>query len=159
MENLYKILKLNKEASSKEIKDSFLSSILGFEDNPDKKNKSNILQIINAFETLSDPRKRLDYNQTFFKSNEKKLIKEEADNSGEKYLINKINSQIDFENKKKGAFSDAILITLIIPFIGILIFIPIGYLYVFTQCEKVFYRGGNIMLCGKELKEFKNSKL
>lgn len=156
MENLYKILKLKKEASLKEIKDAFLFLILSCEDNPDKKNKSNILQIINAFETLSDPRKRFEYNQTFLNSNEKKQIKEETDNSGEKYLINNINSQIDFENKKKGALSDAILITLLIPLIGILILIPIGYLYVFTQCEQVFYRGGNnIMLCGKELKEFK----
>ena len=59
MENLYKILRLNKGATSKDIKDNFLFLVLGSENNTDKKNKSNILQIINAFEVLSDPKKKV----------------------------------------------------------------------------------------------------
>ncbi|AGF85458.1 hypothetical protein QJ854_gp324 [Moumouvirus goulette] len=75
MDNYYKILGLNKNASKKEIKNSYKKLVLKY--HPDKNKNidtSNIFQkIIEAYEVLSDENKRKEYdnfmyceNNTFF---------------------------------------------------------------------------------------------
>ena len=156
MDNLYKILGLETDASSEDIKKSFLDLTINADENSGKNKNYSFNQILNAFEVLIDPHQRDEYNKNFFQHNIRNKIRINLDNSKEINLINNIYSRGQIEDYKKDRLNDAILITILIPFIGAIILFSVGFLYYLTQCEKIFTRGTYATLCGKELKEYKS---
>ena len=156
MDNLYEILGLETDASSEDIKKSFLDLTINSEENSEKNKNYSFNQILNAFEVLSNPQQRDEYTKNLFQNNLRNKIRIDLENSKEVELINNIYSRGQIEDYKKGRLNDAILITILIPIIGVTIFFSVGFLYYLTQCERVFERGTYVTRCGKELNNYKN---
>ena len=156
MDNFYEILGLETDASSEDIKKSFLDLTIYADENSGKNKNYSFNQILNAFEVLSNPKQRDEYNKNFFQNNIRNKIRINLGNSKEINLINNIYSRGQIEDYKKDRLNDAILITILIPIIGAIILFSVGFLYYLTQCEEIFTRGTYVTLCGKDLKEYKN---
>jgi DnaJ-class molecular chaperone len=77
--NYYKILNVNKNATKKQIRDAYKELVIKYHPDKNSDDNSKIKDIINAYTTLSDDKKREEYDYCNFNLNTLEEIIQNSD--------------------------------------------------------------------------------